>query len=114
MLALKDRTRLWLGLGLVAAGLLVALAGYLGVHNESDTALQLPYVMSAGTGALALLGLGLVAMRSHDDRVMLERLEATERTLTTLRDSNEYLTRLLEGALLPDDQLTTVQRRQIA
>jgi hypothetical protein len=114
MLVLKSRTRLWLGLGLVAAGMLVAVAGYLGVHNESDTALQLPYVMSAGIAALALLGLGLVAMRSDDDRLVLDRLQATERSLTALQDSNAYLTRLLEGALLSDDQLSTAQRRHIA
>jgi hypothetical protein len=111
MLAFKHHTRLWLGIGLVAAGMVVALTGYLGVHDESETALQLPYVMSAGIGAVALLGLGLVAMRSHDDRMLLERLDATERSLTALRDRNEYLTRLLEGALLSDDQLGAVQHQ---
>jgi hypothetical protein len=111
MLALRNHTRLWLGIGLVAAGMVVALTGYLGVHDESETALQLPYVMSAGIGAVALLGLGMVAMRSHDDRMLLERLDATERSLTALRDRNEYLTRLLEGALLSDDQLSAVQHQ---
>jgi hypothetical protein len=45
---------------------------------------------------------------------VLDRLQATERSLTSLQDSNEYLTRLLEGALLSDDQLSTAQRRHIA
>ena len=105
MLALRERTRMLLGLGLVAAGLLVALAGYLGVRNESDTALQMPFVMSAGISALLLLGLGLVALRSQDDRILLQRMETMERSLADMKESNEYLGHLLEAALLPDEEL---------
>ncbi len=105
MFALKDRTRLWLGLALVAAGMVVALIGYAGVRDESDTALQMPYLLSAGIGSIALIGLGLVGLRSHDDRMVFERIGEMERAVGALRESNGYLTQMLEAALLPDDAI---------
>lgn len=48
------------GVLLTAVGLVVVLAGYLGMRDEADVALQLPYVMSGGLGGLALVGLGVV------------------------------------------------------
>jgi hypothetical protein len=103
MFALKDRTRLWLGLALVAIGIVVAMVGYAGVRDESDAALQLPYLLSAGVTSVALIGLGLVALRSHDDRVVFQRMGEMEEMVGELRESNSYLTRMLEAALLPDD-----------
>ena len=109
MRPITDRSRFWLGTILVAAGAAVLLAGYVQVRDESDIALQMPYVLTAGFFAFALTGLGLAALRSHDDQAVAGRLVDMERTLDDLRESNEYLTQMLEAALLPDEELSAVQ-----
>ena len=109
MRPISDRSRFWLGTSLVAAGAAVLLAGYVQVRDESDIALQMPYVLTAGFFAFALTGLGLASLRSHDDHAFAGRIGDMERTLDTLRESNEYLTEMLEAALLPDDEFSAVQ-----
>jgi len=106
---ISDRSRFWLGTILVLAGAAVLLAGYAQVRDESDVSLQMPSVLTAGFFAFALTALGLVALRSHDDRAFVVRLSEMERTLGELRESNEYLTQMLEAALLPDDEFSAVQ-----
>ena len=109
MRPILDRTRFWLGAVLVAAGAAVLVAGYAQVRNESDISLQMPYVLTAGFFAFALTSLGLVSLRSHDDHAFLTRLGEIERTLDEVRETNEYLTQMLEAALLPDDEFSAVQ-----
>lgn len=109
MRPITDRSRFWLGTILVAAGAAVLLAGYLQVRDESDLALQMPYALTAGFFAFALTGLGLASLRSYDDHTFAGRLIDMERTLDDLRESNEYLTQMLEAALLPDDEFSAVQ-----
>jgi hypothetical protein len=109
MRSITDRSRVWLGTILVAAGAAVLLAGYAQVRDESDISLQMPYVLTAGFFAFALTGLGLVSLRSHDDHAFVSRLGEMERTLAELRESNEYLTQMLEAALLPDEEFSAVQ-----
>lgn len=106
---ISDRSRFWLGTILVVAGAAVLLAGYAQVRDESDVALQMPSILTAGFFAFALTGLGFVALRSHDDRAFVVRMSEMERTLGELRESNEYLTQMLEAALLPDDEFSAVQ-----
>lgn len=47
---------------LTALGVIVVLIGYLGVRDESDIALQIPYLMSGGLGGLTLVGLGALCL----------------------------------------------------
>lgn len=44
---------------LIVAGLVVVLVGYLGVRDEPNVELQIPYLASGGIGGLALVGLGV-------------------------------------------------------
>ena len=43
-------------------GLVAIVIGYLGVRNEDDIVLQLPYLASGGVGGLALIGIGAMAL----------------------------------------------------
>jgi hypothetical protein len=54
---------------LTVAGIVVVLAGYLGVRNHDDLVLQLPYVVSGGLGGLGLIGLGALALLQYQSRV---------------------------------------------
>lgn len=42
----------------VVAGAVAITVGYLGIRNESNVALQMPYVLSGGITGVFLLGLG--------------------------------------------------------
>ena len=68
---------------LTALGVVVVLVGYLGVRNESDVALQIPYLLSGGLGGLALVGLGALGLlqyqlrfQSRNNARLIEELEA--------------------------------------
>jgi hypothetical protein len=82
-----------------AVGVVAVLVGYLGVRNESDVALQIPYLLSGGLGGLALVGLGALGLLQYQLRVqarnnasLIEELDAwKESALTEVR-------RFLEGA----------------
>jgi hypothetical protein len=82
-----------------ALGIVVVLVGYLGVRNESDVALQIPFLLSGGLGGLALVGLGALGLIQYQLRVqarnnarLIEELEAwKESALAEVR-------RFLEGA----------------
>jgi hypothetical protein len=64
---------------LTVLGLVAVLVGYLGVRNESDTVLQLPYVVSGGLGGLALMGVGALALIQYQMRIQARRYaEVTE------------------------------------
>jgi hypothetical protein len=93
----------------VAAGALLAVAvvvlviGYSNIRDEIHVAAQMPYVLTGGVGALILAGLGMVVLRSQDDKAVLDRLNQVESTADELRERVDYLTQLLEAALLPDE-----------
>ena len=63
--------------------------------------------VTGGIGALILTGLGMVVLRSQDDQRVLDRMTVLEATNDDLRERVDYLTQLLETALLPDDVTTT-------
>jgi hypothetical protein len=92
----------------IVAGLLLAVAvvvlviGYSNIRDEAQVAAQMPYVLTGGVGALILTGLGMVVFRSQDDKAVLDRLGGVESTAEELRERVDYLTQLLEAALLPD------------
>jgi hypothetical protein len=82
-----------------ALGIVVVLVGYLGVRNESDVALQVPFLLSGGLGGLALVGLGALGLLQYQLRVqsrnnarLIEELDVwKESALVEVR-------RFLEGA----------------
>ena len=79
-----QRTSTAVGLILVASGVVVAVLGYLGVSAETEVAFQLPYLASAGIGALMLLGAGsamLLSGRLTRDTARLDELEEAVRAL---------------------------------
>ena len=82
----EHRTSVAIGLGLVVAGVVVAVLGYLGVSSETEVPFQLPYFASAGVGALMLLGAGaamLLSDRLARDTARLDELEDAVRQLCT-------------------------------
>ena len=102
---------------LTALGVVVVLVGYLGVRNESDVALQIPYLLSGGLGGLALVGLGALGLlqyqlrfQSRNNARLIEELEAwKDAALTEVRH-------FLEGAEIevsvgaPNQPATTARR----
>lgn len=75
---IERRYRMAGGFGLVIAGVVVAIAGYLGVSRESEVAFQLPYFASAGVGALMLLGFGAAMLLSGQFERDADRLTELE------------------------------------
>lgn len=79
-----QHTNAAVGFGLVVAGVVVAVLGYLGVSSETEVPFQLPYFASAGIGALMLLGAGaamLLSGRLARDTARLDDLEDALRQL---------------------------------
>jgi hypothetical protein len=80
----QSQLRALYGFLLIAAGIVVAVVGYLGVSNETVVAFQLPYFASAGVGALMLLGGGsalLITAQMERDSARLDRLEEATRRM---------------------------------
>jgi hypothetical protein len=100
---IRDRSRLLVGGAFIAVALIVLIIGYGNIRDETAVPIQMPYVLSGGVGALLLGGVGMVIMRSQDDRAILDRLNEVEASNEELRERLDYLTQLLETALLPDD-----------
>ena len=73
----RDRAMM-LGLGLIAAAAVVIVAGYLGLRTQPDVLGQVPYLMSAGVGGLALLiagGISIAWSGMAKGHYRFERLE---------------------------------------
>lgn len=98
----REHTRQLIGGGLVVAAVVALLVGYVSIRDEIYVAVQMPYILIGGVGALLLAGLGMVVIRSQDDKAILDRLADVESTSDQLRERVDYLARLLEAALLPD------------
>ena len=109
----RDHARQLVAGGLVTAALVVLVIGYTNIRDEIHVAAQMPYVLTGGIGALILTGLGMVVLRSQDDKAVLDRLEVLEATNDELRERVDYLTQLLETALLPDDVTTAAQPQMV-
>ncbi len=60
-----DRVGAW---GAIALGVVILLIGWLGVSNTVYPAEQLPYIISAGLGGVALIGIGAMLWLSADLR----------------------------------------------
>ncbi|HVS40675.1 MAG TPA: hypothetical protein VMU20_00270 [Candidatus Dormibacteraeota bacterium] len=99
----REHSRQVIGGALIIAAAIALLAGYISIRDEIYVAVQMPYVLVGGVGALLLAGLGMVVIRSQDDKAVLDRLAEVESTNHQLRDRVDYLAQLLEAALLPDE-----------
>jgi hypothetical protein len=99
----REHSRQVVGGALIIAAAIALLAGYISIRDEIYVAVQMPYVLVGGVGALLLAGLGMVVIRSQDDKAVLDRLAEVESTNHQLRDRVDYLAQLLEAALLPDE-----------
>ncbi|MGZ4213460.1 MAG: hypothetical protein ACXVQV_09525, partial [Actinomycetota bacterium] len=84
---ISTRYRVGVAFGLIVAGIVVAILGYLGVSKETEVAFQLPYFASAGVGALMLLGFGGVLLLNAQLETDGDRLEELEEAVRQL--SNE-------------------------
>jgi len=75
-----------LAIASVIAGVIVLIAGYVGVSNSGYSAEQLPYIISGGIGGIFLLGLGAVLWLSADLRDEWRLLDEIREAIVT---SNE-------------------------
>ena len=87
------------GVVLVVVAFGALITGYANIRNETQAAVQMPYLLTGGVAALILTGLGTVIVRSQDDQTILQRLAEMEKTNDELRDRIDDLTQLLEAAL---------------
>ena len=99
---------------LLAVAVVVLVIGYSHIRDEAQVAAQLPYVLTGGVGALILTGLGMVMLRSQDDKAVLDRLALVESAAGELRERVDYLTQLLEAALLPDGSSPSVEPKMVS
>lgn len=88
------RTRLLAAAALAVAAVVLTVLGYLGVSRELEVAFQLPYLASAGVGALLLGGAAaalVLGAQLQRDTDRLDELEDSVRLLAT------ELARLADG-----------------
>ena len=80
-------TRPYLGYVLTALGLLLLIAGYLGVSREVIVARQIPYLVSGGLFGLAAVTLGGRLMLIEDLRRDSGRLDRLEKAVAELHEA---------------------------
>ena len=86
---------------LTALGVVAVLIGYLGVRDQSDLVLQIPYLVSGGLGGLALVGLGALVLIQYQMRVQARRFTELTESLDEWKDAALAEVRgFLEGAEL--------------
>lgn len=114
----RERGRMVAGVALLVVAVVVLGVGYASVADEIFVAVQLPYVLAGGVGALLCAGLGLVLLRSQEDsetRTRLKELEIAHDEMSerfeALGERVEYVTQLLEAALL--EEATGDARREV-
>ena len=79
----RDHARQLVAGALVVAALVVLTIGYANIRDEIQVAAQMPYVLTGGIGALILTGLGMVVLRSQDDKTVLDRWACWRRPTTS-------------------------------
>ena len=95
-----------LGGALVVAGAILLFVSYANIRDEAEVAAQMPYLLTGGVGGLMCTIVGAVILRSHNDEAMRGRLADVETTNHELQERVDYLTQLLEAALLPETTVT--------
>jgi hypothetical protein len=69
---------------LVVIGMIAVVAGYLGVRDQSDVVLQLPYAISGGVGGLGLILVGALVL------VYAQMREQTQRAAEIIDSLEEW------------------------
>jgi hypothetical protein len=90
MTLLQTARALWdrlLAVGLVVLGAVVLLIGWKQVSDTPFPAEQLPYMISAGIGGLALIGLGATVWLSADLRDEWQQLDRIDGRLERIESS---------------------------
>jgi uncharacterized membrane protein len=83
--AVLREQRVLLGVGLILVGFILLVVGWADIKNIQNEAAQIPYVVSAGLGGVALVVLGGIALFGNDDaalRATTERLSGQVEALT--------------------------------
>jgi hypothetical protein len=70
--------------GCIGLGLLVLLAGWIGVSDEALPAAQIPYILSGGVLGIILVGIGATGWLSADLRDEWRKLDDLEGLLTQI------------------------------
>lgn len=71
---------------LVVLGLVAMIAGYLGVRDQADVVLQLPYAISGGIGGLGLILVGAILLIYGQ---MREQTQAAANVIDSLEEWKE-------------------------
>jgi hypothetical protein len=113
---LRKRIRLVAGVALLVAAVVALVIAYTSIANEVYVSIQLPWVLGGGVGALLCAGVGLVLLRAQGDTENQSRLaalntahEAMTDRFEALGERVEYLTQLLEAALVTDGDGTATR-----
>jgi len=72
--------------GFVVAGLLVLLAGWIGISGKDLPSAQMPYIVSGGIFGLTLIGIGATAWLSADLRDEWRKLDDLHDLLEHIED----------------------------
>jgi hypothetical protein len=108
----RQHSRELIGAAFVVAAFVAIVIGYANIRDEADVAIQLPYILTGGIGAVVLVAVGVGILRSQDDKAILDRLAEVEATNHEVKERMEYLTHLLEAGLVPDDNTVDVSNAQ--
>jgi NADH:ubiquinone oxidoreductase subunit 6 (subunit J) len=106
----RDHSRELVGAAFVVLALVALVIGYANIRDEAEVAIQLPYILTGGIGALVLTLLGVAVLRSQDDKAILDRLTDVESLGYDLKEQVVFLNRLLEAGLLPDESVDVAKR----
>jgi hypothetical protein len=106
----RDHSREFVGAALVVVALVALVIGYANIKDEAEVAIQLPYVLTGGIGALVLTAVGVAVLRSQDDKAILDRLADVESIGYELRERVVYLNQLLEAGLQPDESVDVAKK----
>ena len=87
----RDHSRELVGAVLVVVALVALVIGYANIKDEAEVAIQLPYILTGGIGALVLTA--VVESIGYD-----------------LRERVVYLNQLLEAGLLPDESADAAKK----
>jgi hypothetical protein len=117
-LLVRERGRVVAGVTLLVAAVVILAVGYASVADEVFVAIQLPYILAGGVGALLCAGVGLTLLRSQEEietQSRLRDLETVQEEMSerfdALGERVEYVTQLLEAALL--DESAGDARREV-
>lgn len=96
MIVLRYRTPV--ALALMAAGVVVAIIGYLGVSSETEVAFQLPYFASGAVGAVLLFSAGVALLLSTQLEADTNRLDELEEAVRAMASELGRLADATEAA----------------